>query len=466
MKRSVKLFSLLLSAVLLFSLTVSPVVAAYGMTEDQWEEYWDSFTADGSAIHLAPGSDETMMNVSWFGEDSAVIPQVYVRMLGTEEFSLYEGRADVTENANVNYKVTLKNLSADTVYEYYCVSGDYCSQTYKFKTSAVESFSAVLVSDIHISENNVDAGGVKGTAYHTAEIFAEACQKNPEVSLLLSSGDNADTGRLSEYMGLFANPLVQSIPLATVCGNHDYKKNVYPDVVNYPNAFNSQAISPDKDGGDYWFVKGDVLFLMMNSNWISADDHHTFVENAVKANPDVKWRVVVMHHDLYGGHIPHRESDNELYRKIFTPIFDEFNVDLVLMGHSHVYSRSHVVCDGKVVENLTGDSSVTDAQGTIYITTGSISKPRDTDNHGSSKVAFDYKSPTDYIYDIIEFSEDSITFTAYVADKDEAIDNFTIYKTSEGNTVGNGTGANDFVYFIATFAAFFRGLWQYIENLF
>lgn len=468
MKNNFKKFiSILMVAVIFASFNVTFATAAYAMTEAEWASYWSSYNADGGAVHLAPGSDETEMNVSWLGDDAEASPVVFAREAGETEYYAYVGETVSSRDVTAAYRVTLTDLLPGKTYEYYCVSGDYQSQVYTFKTADEGSFSAVLASDIHVSYDENIADNVKTTAYNAAEIFAEAHAKDNNISLLISAGDNADAGLLSEYKGLFANPLVTSIPFAVVCGNHDYKDDVFPYVFNYPNTFNEQAVSSDKNGGDYWFVKGDVLFLMLNSNWISAEDHHTFVEKAVEANPDVKWRVAVMHHDLYGGHLPHRESENELLRMMFSPIFDEFKVDLVFMGHSHVYSRSHVIYDNKVVENLKGDESVTDAQGTIYITTGSTSRPRDTQNQGSIRVAFDYKSPTDYIYDIVEFNEDSIEFTAYVSGQDEPMDNFTIYKTSnDGGHITETDGTDGIVYFISLIASVFRNLGQTFEAIF
>lgn len=461
MKKSLLKFTgTFLAVVMLFSFVGVPVSASFAMTEAEWESHWSNL--DRASVHLSPGSNPSEMNFAWFDDETAE-PVVSIRAEGEADYVYFVGTSSAVEgDASYTCKVTVSGLLPETTYEYICISDGYTSPVNTFTTGAEDEFTAVLVSDVHVSQKSDLPDEISNSAMAFNNILAEASAKAPETSLLISAGDMADHGLYNEYVGVFANQFVKNVPLASVCGNHDYKESVFPTVMNYPNTFNSQAISPDKCGGDYWFVKGDVLFLMLNSNWISATDHRTFVERAVKMNPDVKWRVAVMHHDLYGGHIESRESENVLLRAMFVPIFDEFSVDLVLMGHSHVYSRSHVLYDQKIVENLKGDNSVTDAEGTIYLTTGSTRRPREVDLPGSTRVAFDYRNTAEYIFDVIDFSEDSIEITAYASGAEEPVDNFTIYKTDAqgGHSGDDVTITYDLVYFISLIASIIVNIGQ------
>ena len=49
--------------------------------------------------------------------------------------------------------------------------------------------------------------------------------------------------------------------------------------------------------------------IVMDSNSGNAMAHADFVKRAIKANPDVKWKIMMFHHDLFGGHIESRESE-------------------------------------------------------------------------------------------------------------------------------------------------------------
>ncbi len=452
-----KLTSAILCFVLVFSVAVVPAYAAYGYTTESWDTVWAN--SDTASVHLAPGSDATEMNVAWFGSDADATPYVYVSLATEENYSEYYGYAQTSSAiTEVVYKVTITDLLAGEAYKYYCVSGDYTSDVYYFETADDGDFDAVFVSDIHISENE-EQDSIKNTAGNFNYMLNQAVAKNDNISLVISAGDNADHGLYSEYVGLFATPYAKSLPLALVNGNHDYKAEVYPVVVNHPNVYNETATVPDKNGGNYWFVKGDTLFLMMNGSWASSADHKRFVDLAVKANPDVKWKVAVLHNDLYGGHLTHREGENKLLRAMYAPIFDEHKVDLVLMGHSHVYSRTHVLKDNKIVENLTGDSSVTDAQGTIYFTNASASRSRSEDLVGSTRVAFDYQAQKN-TYTLMNFTEDSIRINSYVDGAEEPFDTFEIIKTEKDNTPVETNPLNDIVHFLSFFYALIRNIGQ------
>ncbi len=459
MKKTIsKLTSLVLCLVLLLGAAVAPANAAYGYTTESWDTLWAN--SDSASVHLAPGSDASQMNVAWFGSDATATPYVYVSLASSDNYSEYSGYAQVSDAvSDVVYKVTVTDLVPAQAYKYYCVSGSYKSEIFYFETATEGDFDAIFVSDIHVSENE-EPDSIKNSAGNYNNMLMQGLAKNDNVSLVLSAGDNADQGLYSEYIGLFATPLAKSLPFAYVNGNHDYKAEVYPVVMNHPNVYNSTATVPDKNGGDYWFVKGNTLFLMMNGSWASSTDHKRFVDLAVKANPDVKFKVAVLHNDLYGGHLPHREGENTLMRAMYAPIFDEHKVDLVLMGHSHVYSRSHVLKDNKVVENLKGDASVTDAQGTIYFTNASVSRTHSEGLVASTRVAFDAQ-PQKNTYTIMNFTSDSIKINSYLDGEAEPFDTFEIIKTDEvAEEVEAINPLNDIVHFLSFFYALIRNLGQ------
>lgn len=460
---------LLLSLVILSASLFTPASAAdFTMDESQWDSYWSSYCEDGSSVYLAPGSDESQMNIAWMGAENCDLPEVHIKAQNETEYSVFTGVSVDTGAGEYSYHVTVTGLESDTTYDYFCVANGVKTDDGTFKTSSGGDFSALYVTDIHLTYNENDESELKNIACHVNDVFASAIDKNDDISLIFSGGDQATQGRLDEYKAAFSSSLVKSVPFALSCGNHDYKDVIYPTVVNNPNTFNQKAISPDKNGGDYWFVKGDVLFLMLNTNWISAEDHRTFLELAVKANPDVKWRVAVMHHDLYGGHIEHREEENKLLRLMFPPLFDEFDVDVVFMGHSHIYSRSHVIYNNEVSKYLYNETSVTDPEGTVYITSGSASRNRGDIGVGSDKVCVDCTDSEANFYSIVDFKEDSITYNVYIYGNDsEPYDSFTINKTTAQGGHSDETHIEyDFVYFISLIASIGRNIGYLFEKLF
>ena len=66
-------------------------------------------------------------------------------------------------------------------------------------------------------------------------------------------------------------------------------------------------------------------------------------QEAVASDPDAAWRVVTIHQDIYGTGLDHSDTDGMILRTQLTPIFDEYDIDVVLQGHDHTYSRSKLL---------------------------------------------------------------------------------------------------------------------------
>lgn len=87
-----------------------------------------------------------------------------------------------------------------------------------------------------------------------------------------------------------------------------------------------------------------------------------WVEDLLKNNPN-KWTIISFHKPFYSAG---RDRDNKSTRNAFLPLFDKYNVDLVLTGHDHAYARTYKLKNGVKVPN--------DAKGTVYVV--SVSGPK------------------------------------------------------------------------------------------
>ncbi len=421
MKNTKKVLSIFLSVLLLFSAVVPAGAVSV------WDIYWSDTEEAARGIIMQPGKDESERNFSWYMPESVTDCFVEISlnplMLSSEKI---EG--DVTDDRHGNNvaKVTVSELEEGKTYYYTCISGDSRSDVYSFETVAGDSFSALYMSDIHITLNE-ETGDTKDTAFAFADLLAEVTLKH-DINMILSAGDQATDGLLTEYQGLTFSPLSRSLTFATAIGNHDRKGIAYKYFTNLPNEDEGMISSPQ--GGNYYFTKGEVLFLVIDSNNASATDHRNFIKKAVSENEDLKWRVVMMHHDLYGGSIEHRESENELLRMILSPIFDEFNIDLVLTGHSHHYSISHVLYNGEIAQELENGGTVNNAEGTVYMVSASVGRPRDEEGVYSERIAIGMEDFNDKLYNIIDFSEDAIKVTSYERGEGEFA-SFTLTKDDD-----------------------------------
>ncbi len=425
MKITKKLLALSLAVVMLFTMSVT----SFAVSKENWEEVWTS--EDGTTgIIMFVGSDESERNFSWYSdvESEPTITLSTNKDLSSAE--VFKGYCiNAIENGFVN-KVTVTGLKENTTYYYKCTSGSFESKVYSFKTAGGSDFSAMFVTDIHITAiDDANENSLSDTSYRFNEVYEDALTKNADISLILSAGDQATEGLESEYKAFTASDLFKSVSIATSMGNHDRKGVAYKVFKNIPNE-DTEASIRSYNGNDYWFVKGEALFLVMDSNSGNGAAHADFVKRAVEANPDVKWKVMMFHHDLYSGRIQHRESENKLLRTIWGPIADEFGIDLVLLGHSHYYTVTDVLYKNVRVEEL--QEEMVDPKGTIYAVSCSLGRPRDDDDMGLNEewIGAEYLTDT-ATYFILDFKEDSVTVNSYELGGDTPIDSFTIKKTTE-----------------------------------
>lgn len=420
-----RIISVMLALIMLFTAVVPSFAQS---NESAWAEYWASEEAQ-SGIVMFPGADDSQRNFSWYSVSES-IPEIRVSLnadlSGAETFTGYSVK---TYSGNYANKVTVDGLESGKTYYYQCISGDFSSEIYCFETDADSTFTAMFVTDVHVSYDGENPDHLPETAYNFDLTINKALEKNDDISLILSAGDQASEGLQCEYIGFTATPNVKSIPVATTVGNHDRKGVDYKTFTNMPNQ-QDMAVS-SYVGSNYYFVKNNVLFLVMDSNNSSAVDHRRFVKQAVKDNPDVNWKVMMFHHDLHGGRIPHRESENELLRILWAPIADEFGIDLILMGHSHYYTVSNVLYNNKTVSPLTNGGTVTDPAGTVYMVSGSLNRPRDDEDISlGENVGIEYLT-MDKIYNLIDFTEDTLTVKSYSVESDTCFSSFTIEKTDK-----------------------------------
>lgn len=421
-----KTISLLLS-VLLILVCAFP---AFAVTEDEWNTYWETEESQ-SGIIMYPGSDETGRNFSWYSEKEST-PTVTVTESGATKSEDFSGYCVKTQNNTYANKVTVTGLKEGTTYTYVCKSEGYTSEPYTFTTVSGSDFSAMYVTDVHISYSESDAGQLKTNSMNLSNVIEAAKEKDQNVSLLLSAGDQASLGLEKEYRGFSSSPAFRTLTAVTALGNHDRKNIDYKTFKNVPNE-RTKNIAGSYDTGDYWFVKGDTLFMVMESNNGSGLDHSAFMRSAINANKDVKWRVVIMHHDLYSARIEHRESENKLLRALWSPLFSQYQIDLALLGHSHYYSESNVLYNGKVTQNTSKDCTLTNPAGTVSFVSGSINRPRNDSDLGTSEnIGYYYDEQADQVvYNIIDFSEDSIVVRSYSYTTGEQFNSLTIKKDSQ-----------------------------------
>ena len=372
------------------------------------------------------------MPSAWYSNST----EGYVELTGKASAKI-EATAKSTPEGDYRLSAVLKDLAEGT-YTYKCVSGDFTSETYEFTVEAADKFTALYVNDIHSAydENNPD--NIRNTNFvynKTLEAAkSKALSQGNTLDVIVSGGDQGSGGLRAEYEGLSSPEMMKELPFAIAVGNHDRKSVGYKYYTAMPNE-SSVIKFKSYIATDYWFRQGDALFLMLDSCNTSMSGHSLFMKKAVKENPDAKWIIAVMHHDMFGGREDWLYSENALLRLLWTPLFDQYGVDLCLYGHSHYYSVSNVIYNNKTAQGLAGATKTKDPQGTIYLSSGSVNNlaPLLTDEGEvppiGENVAYTFLEE-ESIYTLLDFDDNTLTLKSYTVDSDEEIYSLEIEKTS------------------------------------
>ena len=79
-----------------------------------------------------------------------------------------------------------------------------------------------------------------------------------------------------------------------------------------------------------------IVFSMQDLDYLQSYLGGWFKEQAHKA-PDARWRVGLVHKNLFSGSDHQRDKETPLLRATMLPVMKECHVNLVLQGHDHCY---------------------------------------------------------------------------------------------------------------------------------
>lgn len=408
-----------------------------------------------SSINISVGSDETERNFTWYSTQSGEGTLYIAKAADAADGVMPESAAAITvtgtaatKSGYYYYQTTATGLEASTEYAYQLVNGNVKSEIYTFTTGDNDgSFSFALAGDPQIGASGNSTSDTKGWEA-TLNTIATSTEFSG-VEFLLSVGDQVNTASdETQYDGYLEHSVLYGLATATVIGNHDTNSEIYSQHFNLPN---TTAYGSTNAGGDYYFVYNGVLFMVLNSNNRSTAEHKAFMEEAIAAtaDQDISWKVVTFHHSIYSV-ASHSLEDSIIERRTgLVPVFEDLDVDVVLMGHDHVYCRTYMM-DGTTPITDTSEyddesySSVTNTNGILYVTVNSASGSKYYDI--KENVTFPYAAKMDQSKERnisrVDISDTAFTVTTYSAEDMEVIDTFTINRVPEEVTLDvNGTAA-------------------------
>ncbi|OFO59620.1 hypothetical protein HMPREF3023_05140 [Peptoniphilus sp. HMSC075B08] len=383
---------------------------------------------------LTIGKDGTERNFTWYANTKEKGKFEFVKLNAEKDFKdakvLY---ATVIEETNKDgfssNQVTLDGLEPDTEYMYRFSNGDTVSEVKTFKTGGTGDFSFFAAGDPQIGSHghlNGEDGWDK-----TLKLLPEL---DSSASFLLSLGDQVQAGKDEEEYDAYINREgFNGLTLAPIIGNHDDRGNAHEEHFKVSNV---QDEGKSNAGSNYYYVYNNTLFICLNSNNKDYAEHRVTIKKAVAENPNVKWRVVTFHHPPYT--VARHALDKYItdMRSTLVPILKENKIDLVLNGHDHVYTRTHVMDGTKpIIEWENGEegkapSEYVNPKGIIYVTTNSASGSKHYDIMKNQNFEFSAFKNQEYVPNIsnLKITDNSIEVTTYRTNDSSVVDSFKIVK--------------------------------------
>ncbi|GHD29205.1 phosphoesterase [Nocardiopsis kunsanensis] len=326
------------------------------------------------------------------------------------------------------HTATATDLEPDTAYRYRVSDNTgRTSPWHTFTTATPEPrpFTFLSFGDLqtHITEG-------------AGPVVEAALAAEPDADLAVHAGDLVDDAnnenQWEQWYEVFGDSTATMNHLTTP-GNHEYtllRLSQY-----WPLQFPGPDNGPDTGGTDLAATLGHtdhqgVRFITLNSNYREAapltphqwlHQQAQWLEHTLETNPH-PWTVVTFHHPLFSN-LPDR--DKAPLRRAWLPILEEHDVDLVLQGHDHSYSR------GNLTRHRTDDQDV--HTGPVYAVTVTGPKMYEattenwTDNNAEARV----QQANTQTFQSVHVDRGTLSYTARTA-SGQTVDAFTITKDPQG----------------------------------
>jgi hypothetical protein len=297
------------------------------------------------------------------------------------------------------FSADVTGLSADTAYEYRIgipggTDASKWSECYTFRTAPEE------IGDFRF----IAVGDTQGFTWDWCSYGKAAVDKAvgevPDAAFLFNLGDMADLGFVTELWNLYFKSVREhtvTLPHFAAVGNHDTcvsagEHNSYfglhfhhpqngihaldhsfEEGVIYDN-LKAQFKHPEES--IYSYDYGNTHFTVLNTGSYCPQDRaileaqRAWLTADLEAHKDAKWKILCFHEPIY-----HRRGDCESRPWLYDTI-EKYGVDLVLLGHSHLVTRTYPMKDGKIVTKLSPDR-ILKGTGTVHVTVGSTTLSHD-----------------------------------------------------------------------------------------
>ena len=379
------------------------------------------------------GDPATSQSVSWRTDVSISQSYVEIAPASADPSFVFEVRREraITETMATNrnvanfHSVTIDSLTPNTLYAYRVSGQGFHSEWFQFKTAKAEAapFSFLYFGD---AQNEIKS--------LWSRCVRQAFMSKPDIDFMLHAGDLVNRANNDYEWGewFYAGGWVFGTKAQIACpGNHEYSRNPDNEEERLLSSHWRPTFTFPENGPEgleetvYYIDYQGARIITLNTMGIYADprnlDKQTkWLIKVLKDNPN-QWTIITHHHPIYSTSFG---RDNEEIRAAFQPIYERFNVDIVLQGHDHSYGRGH---------NIEYGGRVQEDKGPMYVV--SVSGPK------MYELAFgDWLERTGasrQLYQIVRVDGNTLNYEAYTA-TGELYDAFDLIKGERGvNTYVN-----------------------------
>ena len=190
---------------------------------------------------------------------------------------------------------------------------------------------------------------------------------------------------------------------------------------DYLHQFNLPSNGTKNFGGYFYsFDYGAAHFFVLNTQFLELENFTKNLEDEQKywlrrdaANTNRRWKIVLMHKDIYDYTA---DNFNDI-AEIFMPLFDELEVDVVFTGHLHTYRNR-----GKIFAQKKSP------HGTLYILCGRSGDQKYVErNSAIDDVTAPNLNTEPESYIALDVGAESLSLTCQTVDG-ELLDKFTLIK--------------------------------------
>lgn len=383
-----------------------------GLTLKTSEEEEENIGTDGLIIEQ--GSSETEVRINWMTDKTGSYQVEYADVWSDLQIKESDNfpedwakRVPMSETQIENRewylnKAVLSRLKpgARYVFRITGTGNNDTSEVMEFTVPGPKRFSSLVLGDPQLGSYGQDDRTLWSASLEAAE------QWIPKADMVIVLGDQVDgvgsEEQVLETFWYYRTPRqLKERPWIMIRGNHEAAGSA-------EKFFNQQFLETGKkEGEDSFLTCQDTLILKLDSNNTDMEYHQQFIAETVKEHPR-KWNIVLMHHSPYSQGT-HREDENIKHmREELGPLFEEVNIDLVLSGHDHIYSR-------------------TTPQGgnTVYVTMGSSTgnKFYEKTKNEQNQIVYQEEKP---VAGYLEIDNSRICLTVYELEKGTIIDKVEI----------------------------------------